>query len=105
MNDINQHTVKELRAIITSIKKIIAILDKKYIFGQEKRETYFFDNHNDIMSKFPFLVSQLCSNDNNNDNMIDIMLRHIEEVELGEKTKEQSDIIIGDKLANNFIKK
>ena len=104
MNDINQHTVKELRAIITSIKKIIAILDKKYIFGQEKRETYFFDNHNDIMGNFPFLVSQLCSNDNNND-MIEIMLRHIEEVELGEKTKEQSDIIIGDKLANNFIKK
>ena len=104
MNDINQHTVKELRVIITNNKKIIAVLDKKQIFGQEKRETYFFDNHNDIMGNFPFLVSQLCSNDNNND-MIEIMLRHIEEVELGEKTKEQSDIIIGDKLANNFIKK
>ena len=32
---LNQHSVKELREKIKSIEKIISILDKKKIFGQE----------------------------------------------------------------------
>ena len=100
---LNQHSVKELREKIKSIEKIISILDKKKIFGQENRENYFFENHNDIMGNYPFLVSQLCSNSDND--MLEIMLRHIEEIELGEKSKDEAELIIGDKLVNNYVKK
>ena len=99
----NQHSVKELRDVIKSVEKIINVLDKKKIFGQENRENYFFEHHNDIMGKYPFLISQLCSNENND--MLEIMLRHIEEIELGEKTKDEAELVIGDKLANSYIKK
>jgi len=99
----NQHTVKELQDVIKNVEKIIRVLDKKQIFGQEERENYFFEHHNDIMGKYPFLISHLCSNTNND--MLDIMLRHIEEVEIGEKTKEEAELIVREKLAANFIPK
>jgi len=99
----NQHSVKELRTIIKSIEKIIKTLDKKQIFGIDKREEYFFEHHNDIMSNYPFLVSQLCSNSDNE--MLEIMLRHIEEVEMGERTQNEAENIIGEKLVNSYVKK
>ena len=95
-------SVKDLRNVIKNIQKVIKELDKKQIFGQEQRENYFFDNHVDIMNKYPFLVSHLCSGNDNS--MLEIMFRHLEEVEVGEKTYEQADVTIGEKLVTSFIK-
>jgi hypothetical protein len=95
-------SVKDLKNVIKNIQKIIKELDKKQIFGQEVRENYFFDNHVDIMSKYPYLVSHLCSGNDNS--MLEIMFRHLEEVEVGEKTPEQADEIIGEKLVATYIK-
>ena len=95
-------SVKDLRNVIRNIQKVIKELDKKQIFGQEQRENYFFDNHADIMNKYPFLVSHLCSGNDNS--MLEIMFRHLEEVEVGEKTYEQADVTIGEKLVTSFIK-
>ena len=95
-------SVKDLKNVIKNIQKIIKELDKKQIFGQEVRENYFFDNHTDIMSKYPYLVSHLCSGNDNS--MLEIMFRHLEEVEVGEKTSAQADEIIGEKLVAAYIK-
>ena len=94
-------SVNKLREIINQIKLIILDLDKRQIFGIEKRENYFFKNHSDIMNQYPFLVSQLCSGIDNT--MLDIMLRHIEEMETGEKTEKEVDVIVGEKLASEFL--
>ena len=94
-------SVNKLREIISEIKVIILDLDKRQIFGIEKRENYFFKNHPDIMNQYPFLVSQLCSGTDTS--MLDIMLRHIEEMETGEKTEKEVDIIVGEKLAESFL--
>jgi len=95
-------SVKDLRSVIKNIQKIIKELDKKQIFGQEQRENFFFDNHIEIMKEYPFLVSHLCSGNDNS--MLEIMFRHLEEVEVGDKTYEQADLVVGEKLANNYIK-
>ena len=95
-------SVKELRATIKRIETIIMKLDKLQIYGLEKREDYFFKNHTDIMNQYPFLVSQLCSTTDNS--ILEIMLSNLEEMERGQKTADAADVIIGEKLAESFIK-
>ena len=94
-------SVKELRKTIDTIKKIIKDLDKKQIYGLENRENYFFENHTELVPKYQFLVSHLCSGDSND--MLEIMLRHLEEIEMGEKTNDEVDVVIGEKLASKFL--
>ena len=50
--------VKELQNIINRIKNINT---KIYSYTLEQKEEYFYDNHNDIMTKYPFLVYTICS--------------------------------------------
>lgn len=95
-------SVSELRVIIANIRTIIAELDRKQIFGLERRENYFFKFHPNLMNEYPFLVSQLCSGNDNS--MLDIMLRHREEVEIGEKTEKEVDLIVGEKISDTFMK-
>jgi hypothetical protein len=94
--------VSELRQIISNIKNIILELDRRQIFGQEKRENYFFKNHSDIMNTYPFLVSMLCSGEDSS--MLDIMLRHKEEIETGERSAVEVDEIVGEKISDSFLK-
>lgn len=97
----NSKSVSELRTIIANIKTIILDLDKRQIFGQERRENYFFKYHESIMNEYPFLVSQLCSGSDNG--MLEIMLRHKEEMDSGEKTSQEVDEIVGEKLSTSFL--
>ena len=95
-------SVKELQDTIKRIKKIIVTLDGKQIFDQTKREDYFFDNHPDIMGKYAFLVSQLCSGTDNG--MLDIMLGHLQAIEDGNVTQEKAEIVLGEQIAEKYLK-
>ena len=95
--------VSELRSTINNIKLIIVSIDKKQIFGQKNRENYFFENHPDIMDKYPFLVSQLVSGDNSN--MLEIMLTQMEEIEKGRKSTYDAEVVIGQIITDQYIKK
>jgi len=98
----NPPSVNELKETIKEIKEIITELDRNQIFDQNKREEYFFTNHSKIMSMYPFLVSQLCSDTSNN--MLNEMLKTIHDMEVGKKTPDQADISIGEKLGESFLK-
>ena len=91
--------VSELKTIINRIKNInLKILSK----SQEEKEDYFFKNHYDIMNKYPFLVSQICSG--NDLDKLEYMISNLEQIEKGNYTKEEMDKIVGEKLADEYVK-
>ena len=93
--------VKELKETVIKIQNIIKVMDKKKITGQNKREEYFWTNHGDMMKRYPFLISHMCSG--NNMNILNTMFRHLEEIEQGEITQHDADVIVGQKLANEYL--
>ena len=69
--------VKELRNVIERIKNINIKIYSKTL---EEKEDYFFKNHyEDIMKKYPFLVSQICSGKDLD--KLEYMLNSLEQVE------------------------
>ena len=91
--------VKELRSIINRIKNINIKISFKTL---EEKEDYFFKNHNDIMSNYPFLVSQICS-DKDLD-QLEYMLNSLEQIENGNSSKDEVDKIVGERLASKYVK-
>jgi hypothetical protein len=96
-------SVSELKQIITKIQNIITNLDRKGIVGINAREDYFWKNHLNLMNRYPFLISQLCSN--NDMTMVNKMLEQLTEIQNGEKTQHQADKDIGDVLAKEYLPK
>lgn len=92
-------SVKELRKIINEIQQINSKLNKK--MSLKDREDYFFDNHNQLMNDYPFLVSQICSGSDLQ--MLETMLQQMEAMERGEKTKNQADTELGQKLSKEYV--
>ena len=95
--------VSELRSFINKIKFIIKKLDKDQIFGSQAREDYFCTHHVDIIDKYPFLVLQLISGTDNT--MLETMLTELDQVEKGIKTNDTAEKIIGEQLADQYLKK
>jgi hypothetical protein len=93
--------VKEIKDVIIKIKNIITNLSKKSINTPTARENYFWANHSDIMNKYPFLVSQLCSGGDMT--MLDMMLYKLEQVEKGELNQDTADKEIGKQLADEYL--
>ena len=91
--------VKELRNVINRIKNIN---NKIYSKSLEEKEDYFFKNHGDIMNNYPFLVSQICSGGDLG--KLDYMLNNLEQIENGNSTKEEADKIVGERLADEYVK-
>lgn len=92
-------SVKELRKIINKIQQINSKLNKK--MSLKEREDYFFDNHNQLMNDYPFLVSQICSDSDLQ--MLETMLQQMEAMERGEKTKNQADTELGQQLSKEYV--
>lgn len=92
-------SVAELRVIINEINSINNKLSKK--MSLKEREDYFFDNHNQLMNDYPFLVSQICSGGDLQ--MLETMLQHMEAMERGEKTKNQADTELGQQLSKEYV--
>jgi hypothetical protein len=95
-------TVKEIKSSITTIKTIIKNIESKGIITPTDKENYFWENHPDMMNRFTFLISQLCSNNDNK--MLDIMISQLEQVEKG-MTLDEADKQIGEKLASSYLPK
>ena len=95
-------SLDETKKAINNIKTIIKNIEMKGITRPADKEDYFWNNHPDIMNRYTFLVSQLCSNSDNK--MLDIMLKQLEEIEKG-KSREEADKDIGQVLANNYLPK
>ena len=91
--------VKELRNVIERIKNINIKIYSKTL---NEKEDYFFKNHPDIMNNYPFLVSQICSGKDLD--KLEYMLNSLEQVEKGNSSKEEMDKIVGERLADEYVK-
>lgn len=95
----NKPSVEELRNTIERIKRInLKIMSKSL----EEKEDYFFKNHSDIMDKYPFLVSQICSGEDLT--KLEYMLTSLEQVENGNSSRKEMDRVVGDRLAEEYVK-
>ncbi len=95
-------SLDETKKAINNIKTIIKNIEAKGILTPDTKEDYFWNNHPDIMNRYTFLVSQLCSNYDNK--MLDIMLNQLEQINKG-KALNDADKEIGEILANNYLPK
>lgn len=93
-------TLSEIKSSINKINVIIKNIELKGIRTPKDKEDYFWDNHPDMMNRFAFLISQLCSNNDNT--MLDIMLKQLEEIEKG-KSIDAADKTIGEELAASYL--
>ncbi len=92
--------VNDIKKDINNIKNIIKNIELKGINSSYDKENYFWDNYPDLMNRYTFLISQLCSNTDNS--MLDIMIKELEQINKGKKM-EDADKEIGEKLANNYL--
>ena len=95
-------SLEETKKSINNIKIIIKNIEMKGIILPADKEDYFWNNHPDLMNRYTFLISQLCSNNDNR--LLDIMLAQLEQVEKG-MTLDDADKKIGEKLADNYLPK
>ena len=95
-------SLEETKKSINNIKIIIKNIEMKGIILPADKEDYFWNNHPDLMNRYTFLISQLCSNNDNR--MLDIMIAQLEQVEKG-MTLDDADKKIGEKLADNYLPK
>ena len=102
-NSDNKPSVFEIKSSIKTIKTIIKNIELKGITKPADKEDYFWKNHPDMMNRFTFLISQLCSNSDNQ--MLDIMIKQLEEIEKGKISSNDADKKIGEKLATSYLPK
>jgi hypothetical protein len=98
----NKPTLAEIKTSINTIKTIIRNIQLKGILSPADKENYFWENHPDMMNRFAFLISQLCSDIDSP--MLNIMLAQLEQVEKGQSLDE-ADKKIGEKLAAAYLPK
>ncbi len=101
-NNSDRPSVAEIKAAIKNIKTIIKNIEIKGIIRPADKENYFWNNHPDMMNRYTFLISQLCSNTDNK--MLEVMISQLEEIEKG-VSQEEADKKIGEKLAKEYLPK
>jgi hypothetical protein len=99
----NKPSVFEIKSSIKTIKTIIKNIELKGINKPSDKENYFWENHPDMMNRFTFLISHLCSNSDNQ--MLDIMIKQLEDIEKGKISSNEADKKIGEKLATSYLPK
>jgi hypothetical protein len=100
MSSTQKPTLAEIKTSINTIKTIIKNIQLKGINTAADKEDYFWKNHPDMMNRFTFLISQLCSDINSP--MLNIMLNQLEQVEKGQSL-DDADKQIGQKLASVYL--
>ena len=91
--------VESIKNLISRIKKINLKIYSKTL---DEKEDYFFKNYPDIMNKYPFLVYQICSGGDLE--KLDYMINSLEQIEKGNIKKDDMDKIVGEKLADEYVK-
>ncbi len=94
---------QEVIKTIDIIKNIIKNIERQGIVDPIKKENYFWNNHSDITNKYPFLVSQLCSNTDNA--MLDTMIEHLKQIDDGKISKKEADKSVSEELSKKFTPK
>jgi hypothetical protein len=92
---------KEIKNSINNINIIIKNLEQRGITSPKAKEDYFWKNHGDLMNRFPFLVTQLCSGGDMS--MLNIMIQELEKIEKGQVSTDDADKEIGQKLVDDYI--
>jgi hypothetical protein len=95
------HSVTVLREKIEEIKVILKEIEE-FDMNLDDTLDYFHDNHLELLKDFPFLIKQLHSNDDNT--MLEVMLKTLEEKGKTNKSKKEMDKEMGDVLANVYLK-
>lgn len=115
MSSNDKPSVTEIKSAISNIKTIIKNIEMRGIIRPADKEDYFWTNQPAMMNRYPFLISQLCSNTDNQ--MLDIMVKQLEAIEnsnLSSNTENTNNIDksltkanekIGKILADNFLPK
>ena len=93
--------VKTMKENIDKIKIILFNIEKKGIKTQKDKEDYFWKNHSDIMAKYPFLVSMMCSGGDMS--MLDMMMYKLTQIQKGELSHDEADKEIGKQLADDYL--
>lgn len=93
---------QKLDDIKKTIDRIKNINNKILSKSLEEKEEYFFENYPDIMNTYPFLVSQICSGQDLA--TLDYMLSSLEQIEKGNISKDNMDKIVGERLADEYVK-
>lgn len=93
---------QDIIKIIDNIQIIIKNIERQGITDPIKKENYFWNNHPDITNKYPFLVSQLCSNTDNS--MLQNMIGYLKNIEEGKITKKDAEKSLTDELSKKFNK-
>ena len=101
MSDKKTPDVKATKDTIAKIKIILSNIEKKGITKQQDKENYFWKNHVDIMNKYPFLVSMMCSGTDMS--MLDMMMYKLNQIQTGELTHDDADKDIGKQLADDYL--
>jgi hypothetical protein len=96
-------SLDEIKTTINNIKTIVKNIEAKGVIKPIDKENYFWENHSDLMNKYTFLVSQLCSNTDNK--ILDIMLTQLDNISKGKTSLKEADKEIGQVLANNYLPK
>jgi hypothetical protein len=94
---------QDIIKIIDNIQTIIKNIERQGITESINKENYFWNNHPDITNKYPFLVSQLCSNTDNS--MLQNMVKYLKDIEDGKITKKDADKSISEDLSKKFTQK
>lgn len=101
MSDKKTPDVKVMKETIEKIKIVLSNLEKKGITNTKQKEDYFWKNHSDIMAKYPFLVSMMCSGGDMS--MLDMMMYKLNQIQKGELSHDEADREIGKQLADDYL--
>ena len=103
MSDVKKQTldVKTMKETIDKIKIVLSNIEKKGITNTKDKEDYFWKNHGDIMGKYPFLVSMMCSGGDMS--MLDMMMYKLGQIQKGELSHDEADKEIGKQLADDYL--
>jgi hypothetical protein len=92
---------QEVIKTIDLIKNIIQNIERQGLVDSIKKENYFWNNHPDITNKYPFLVSQLCSNTDNS--ILESMIENLKKIDEGKITKKDADKSVSEELSKKFL--
>lgn len=93
--------VTEIKNVIEQINKILEEI-KEYELTNDEKMDYFFDNHEELTNKYPFLIKQFI--DGNDLSMLNVMLRTLEEKEKYNLDNNTVDKQMGEILASQYLK-
>ncbi len=103
MSSVKKQTpyVNAMKETIEKIKLVLFNIEKKGITSQKDKEDYFWKNHGDIMAKYPFLVSMMCSGGDMS--MLDMMMYKLTQIQKGELSHDDADKDVGKQLAADYL--